>query len=266
VNCERARELASEALDGVLTTDDDAAYERHLVECPPCRSFHAELKESLLVLGELPTIEVDDTFDADVWRRIRRSEAPADAWGALRAKAAEWAERFRVVAPAWRWSPVGVAAAVLLFFVVSNPSGLRGVAGVAGGDAVGPRADVASPAERVAPAGPSELASASDSRSVSRNATAGEPVGDIPAAIERFLQAQDQAAPGRELNLEGDRESYRRSNYSYPLRRIPDPARVAIPGAVPVTGERPLGPSPAWPGDDPGSPRAPYGGSAVIAF
>ncbi len=76
MNCDRARELASEALDGALPAEASLHLDQHLDACPPCRTFLAELRESLLLLEDLPIVEVGDEFNQAVWARIRAEEAP----------------------------------------------------------------------------------------------------------------------------------------------------------------------------------------------
>ncbi len=253
MKCDRARELASEELDGALATDASGALERHLTDCPPCRTFFAELRESLLLLEDLPVLEVGDEFNAAVWARIRAEEAPQSVWAGWRARLASFGEQFGMMTPAWKWSPVGVAAALVLFFALTSgpsPSGWNGAS-----DA--PMASATEDAAAAVPMGPSPAPVESTFRRGAPNAAEGptllatgspasggtavttdDEVGDIPEAIERFLQRSES----RELLLEGGSDRYRQANYSYPLRRIPDPSRSGSVGSVPVSGQRFFGP------------------------
>ena len=88
MNCDRTRELISDSLDGVLADNLKGRFDRHLRDCAPCRAFHTQMKDSLLLLEELPAVEVAAGFDDAVWARIRAQEAPAGAWSQLRIRAA----------------------------------------------------------------------------------------------------------------------------------------------------------------------------------
>ena len=256
MKCDRVRELASEALDDVLTADQSERYHAHLEHCLGCRSFHADLKEALLTLHELPVLEVGDRFDAAVWSRIRTEEESVGFGERLRRAFSDLAERVRVTPPLWKWSPVGVAAAVALFVAVTSgpvpiaPEGAPEIAATSPPAEVPPVA-TSSPARAAgtirstpsatAPGGASPSEPASHLlASAGRDAPVAETSGsddseEIPEAIERFLQR----AESRSLSLEGDPDRFRRSNYSYPLRRVPDPRSFSGAGSVPVSGPHP---------------------------
>lgn len=211
MNCYRARELASEALDGALASSLAERFRVHLGECPPCRAFYAELRESLALLSELPEVTVNDRFDEAVWERIR---------GGAPRRSAEWWElgRWRDglqaavarsgLGAAWRWAPLGAAAALLAVFALSSSPSFDRDAAVAqapeartpltptpvafGPGAGGGSADVAAAAERI-----------------------DETLASMPQAIEVYLRSSS-----RDLRLETNGERLRRSDYSYPIRRV----------------------------------------------
>ncbi len=236
MNCDRARELVSEALDEALGSDLETRFHRHLVDCPSCRSHFSELKESLLLLDELPRVEVGDTFDAAVWSRIRAEEAPEGAWDALRVRLADLVESWRMTSSVWKWSPVGVAAMLALFVAIS-PGPLPGPietpttsVATATDPTPSPTAVSTGRDESRSP-GTSGLTGSGSHEALVAQASAADP-GEIPEAIERFLQMHES----RELRLDGDPDRYRRSNYSYPLRRVPDPSNSGGVGSIPVVG------------------------------
>ena len=218
MNCDRTRELISDSLDGVLADNLKGKFDRHVRDCAPCRAFHAQMKDSLLLLEELPAVEVDAGFDGAVWARIRAQESPAGAWSRLRIWAvAMWREAFP--GTFWKWSPVGVAAGVVLAFaIVSEPPPSSGIA----------QARVTKPASSraAAPAAASrvhyEVGQVLDARSGSL--VGEEIVAGIPNAVEKYLQNS------RDLRLRTDADRFRRSNYSYPLRRVQDPSFVPVTG------------------------------------
>jgi hypothetical protein len=257
LKCERARELTSEALDDALTNDVAEDFHRHLDDCPPCRTFFAEMKESLLLLDELPILEVRDSFDDAVWARLRAERSPAPAWSGLRDRVVELIESIRLAPPVWKWSPVGVAAALLLFLGISSSTGpLAPAPGRIADRSPTVESPTASPTSL-----PTRAAGGSSAATVVAEVSdvVDESAGDIPEAIERFLERNES----RELRLDADSDRYRRSNYRYPLRRVPDPSTFGGVGSVPV-----VGPTRPVPNRDPILPVAQPAseGAAVIAF
>jgi len=246
VNCDRIRELASEALDGTLSGSGASRFSEHVDACPPCRSFLGQLRESLLLLQELPSVEVGEDFERRVWSRIRAEEVGVGRWESLvRRVRSEWES----TAPAFaRWSPVAVAAGVLaMFAVTSSPDGSQWAASADGErsetvEASAPRG-VAAPiesADRV-----THVAQIAEPEAESVPDSAEELDYGIPRAVEAYLNS------GRELRARSEQQ-YLRSNYSYPL------TRVRVGGGMSGVGEgRPV--SENW------SPAA-GGGATVISF
>lgn len=219
MNCERIRELVSDALDGVLASSVTDRFHAHLDTCPPCRTYYMELKESLLLLEELPTVEVGDDFDRAVWARIRSEEEPRSVVQSLEERLEMLRLRFSFGTGLMRWSPVAAAALVLLgLAMVASPPGVAPVAdeSLSGTDvAVVPSSD----AELPPGASSRRTDDAADDATVA-DATNGfqeqEYVSGMPRAVEHYLEN------GQELRL-ANPERYEHSNYSYPLRQIPDP-------------------------------------------
>lgn len=236
MRCERVRELASEALDGRLAREEADAFQAHLASCLPCLAFCEELRESIALLDDLPTVEVGDEFNEAVWARVGAETEAAAGRDLLRpfrvGRLAELWEDIRRGYGLWRWSPVGVAAAAVAAMFALAPEPGPGGAFVAG---------EAAPEEIVAEAGP-EAAPAADGPVVSELATdyaaaEEEVVAEMPAAIKEFLRNAER------LRQSGEEERYRRSNYSYPLRRVSDSAILQVSGGA-ERGPRPV-PTPA---------------------
>jgi hypothetical protein len=219
LNCDRARELVSDSLDGALAESIAERFHEHLSGCAPCRVFHEELKESLLLLEEIPTYEVGDEFDKAVWKRIREQNATSDLWSAWKARLGFWRE-VSWDHSLWKWSPVGVAAGILMMVVISSgPVPSTNSAAVL-------RTETALSA--TAP-NPNEQASKEmvslDIRGGEFEEAEGETPAGMPEAIEAYLLRNS-----RDLRLQADRDRFRRSNYSYPLRRVQDPSFYRVSG------------------------------------
>ncbi|GJM45210.1 MAG: hypothetical protein DHS20C21_20520 [Gemmatimonadota bacterium] len=226
MKCERVRDLVSDALDGVLGDHIVDRFHQHLDSCPPCQSYYTELKESLLLLEELPVLEVDDSFDRAVWARIRTEEQPRSIGDILRERAEMLRVRFSFGTGLWRWSPVGVAALVLLGLAVSSdPSRLP-----QGGESrLADLSPVNDPVQESQPGSstprsedPSGLQEDAGNVIVSSFEEEEFPSA-MPQAVEAFLQT------GRDLRFKNS-DTYEHSNYSYPLRRIPDPTQGRAAG------------------------------------
>ena len=227
MKCDRVRELVSDALDGILDDAVEKEFHGHLKSCPPCRVFHEEMRESLLVLNELPVVEVSDDFDEAVWRQVRELAPPRSVRAHLRQRLAEAWSRFEALPGFARWTPAAVAATLLMMVAIS-PS-----------PAPGPRvAEVDPPAGESAAAEPVGLLAAApepapsphvvETPPASPEAAPEEVFAGMPEAVEAFLKN------ARELRLQADPDRYRRSNYSYPLRRVPTPRLGHNVSAQPV--------------------------------
>jgi len=226
VKCERVRHFVSDALDGVLGDHVADRFHRHLDDCPPCRAYYTELKESLLLLEELPVVDVDDSFDRAVWARIRREEEPVPLGTLLRERFEMLRVRFSFGTGLWRWAPAGVAALILLGVATSS--------GPARFGQPAPDAMAQFPEESdvdLASLEPGASAPRPDADALTTVDEDGVEVAfeeeefpsEMPHAIEAFLQS------GQDLRLKNT-ERYERSNYSYPLRRIQDPSRGQFVG------------------------------------
>ncbi len=239
MNCERMRELSSEAVDGVLDGVRAASYLAHLDSCPPCRVFDSQLREAIAMLAELPEVDAREGFEEAVWSRIAR-ETSAERGGLGRSVLRRMRARLGSLAPEMGrgvgWSFAGVGAFVLVLALVSgDPAPRSSVARVTPEPANEIAADVAS----------RSTATRSASETASPSAGEDEFVAEMPEAVREYLQN------AKELRLPNGAEHYRRSNYSYPVRRLDDPSLF-------LTGES----------SSPSGPRAPAASeeATVISF
>jgi anti-sigma factor RsiW len=218
------RELSSEALDGALEKDRRETYFAHLEACPPCRVFHEELRVAVAMLAELPEVDASEGFEERVWARIASENAAAARaqgawWSGLRSRVESLALGMRQGAG---WSVVGVATAVLVLALVSSDPAPR------------------SSAQRSAPVSGQEIASGSSPVSspvrtpeVRMVSEEDEFVAEMPEAVREYL---DNA---KDLRLPGGADRYRRSNYSYPMRRVDDPSLFLMGESTPGMGPLP---------------------------
>lgn len=57
ITCSELVELVTEYLEGALSADDARRFERHLVACPPCREYLAQLRDTI---GTVARLREDD--------------------------------------------------------------------------------------------------------------------------------------------------------------------------------------------------------------
>lgn len=210
MKCEHVRELVSDALDGALGAGTADRFHAHLQECPPCRAYHTELKETLLLLEELPVVSVGEEFDRAVWARIREEERSDSFVDLVRERWEMFRLRFSFGTGTWRWAPAGVGALVLGAVVVTS----NGWESLQREGAVG--------REEVANAGRQAAGESSGLDLVAMEPIADTDFGeeevtaDMPDVVETFLESSSM-----ELRLTPDRV-YRDAVYSYPIRRVRD--------------------------------------------
>lgn len=240
MNCDRARELSSEALDHTLPRELTATFRAHLEACPPCRAFVAELQESLALLRELPELEVNERFNEAVWARLReeRPRPQRRAWWE------GWRERFALagipgtLGSAWRWAPLGAAAIVLLVFALTSEPGFeQGSPGMTSAPPVGREISGTTPVAVPSPIRTRDDAFAARTAPGERGSSS-----QIPEAIEAYLRNG-----ARDLRLQSDSERLRGSTYTYPIRRVGDSGLIRV-----GSGGRAPGVAPARPVSEPG--------------
>jgi hypothetical protein len=213
LNCDKTKDLFSEAIDGAMSPVEARDFETHLAGCPPCRVAFGDLKDALSVLGELPSIDVGPEFDDAVWRRLRAEQRAGEQPGVtLGERVREWVGGLRL-GSSWRWAPLGAAAAILGWVALSSDqAALPGTSREKGASGGLVRVESTVP----------------DTETLLRNPdfipvefTAG-----MPKAVEEFISRGEDLTP-----------RYRQSNYNYPFRPVSDPIVVPMPvstGAAPI--------------------------------
>lgn len=63
----------SEYLDGELATEDCAAVEAHIADCPPCVAFLQELRSSVEASRSFKTPVAPHPVDAEIRERLQRA-------------------------------------------------------------------------------------------------------------------------------------------------------------------------------------------------
>lgn len=105
MECDRILELLPGRLDGSLEDRRATEVETHLRDCPRCAAEEEALKETLDLLGNLPSIQAPPELLEGIRRKIAAESQPAATGKGLFASA-----RIRI--------PLEAAAAVLLFLLV----------------------------------------------------------------------------------------------------------------------------------------------------
>lgn len=237
MKCDRLRDLASSALDGALDARRTEVYFDHLRACPPCLAFHEELRRSLALLAELPVVDASEGFEDRVWSRLAEEgftgSQPARSPG-FAGRVREWAAASFASSTGWeRWSFASVAAAVFALALVSPDPAPRPAKVASSVSAPSPGAEVA---ELFTPSVPGSGAGAAAPR-VGLVAEEDEFVAEMPEAVREYLRH------AKDLRLPVGEDGYRRSNYSYPVRRVVDPSpfqltgESAAPSSLPGAGD-----------------------------
>lgn len=228
MKCASVRELASDALDGVLEPALAKRFHSHVDACPSCQSFYAELRESLVLLTELPELEPSADFEREVWAKIREEESPVGLRETMQARWQSFLRRIEVGMAPWRMAPMAAVAVALVIVALmpadqegrARPSTEREVSSRGGGSQLTGSGPATGAGEIAVPASPTEFAVAGDLEPAldEDEVSTEEFEAGMPEAVLRFLES----AP--ELRLPSP-EQYRRSNYHYPIRRVEDPMR-----------------------------------------
>jgi len=115
MKCARAIELFSSYAENAMEAPLRLAFEQHLAECEECKGAYESFNATLMVLEEMPEMEVPAGFHAAVMARIDRAMQanphPVRWWHL------DWGRVFTVRVPA-RALAVGFAALLLLVVLV----------------------------------------------------------------------------------------------------------------------------------------------------
>jgi predicted anti-sigma-YlaC factor YlaD len=69
MTCKELVELVTEYLEGTLSTLDSTRFEEHLAECPGCRTYLQQMRQTIRVLGRLP----EEALSADSREELLRA-------------------------------------------------------------------------------------------------------------------------------------------------------------------------------------------------
>lgn len=110
MNCRSAESLYSALIEDELSQEEQRSLEAHLMGCRRCSVAVKELRETLVLMSALPTVETSPHFEEEIFDRIRSGEA-------LRPTLIEWLGGFWTAA---RLRPVflGGAAVCALWIAV----------------------------------------------------------------------------------------------------------------------------------------------------
>jgi len=160
MNCRSAESLYSAFIEDELSQEEQRSLEAHLMGCRRCSGAVKELKETLVLMSALPTVETSPHFEEEIFDRIRSGEA-------LRPTLIEWLGDFWT---ADRLRPVflGGAAVCALWIAVF----------VARPDTFFPKGDAGLNREAVAPS--SNSSDSSDEGSLA--SSGGVPAPDAESA------------------------------------------------------------------------------------
>jgi hypothetical protein len=116
MNCRSAESLYSAFIEDELNQEEQRSLEAHLMGCRRCSVAVKELRETLVLMSALPTVETSPHFEEEIFDRIRSGEA-------LRPTLIEWLGDFWT---ADRLRPVflGGAAVCALWItvIIARPS------------------------------------------------------------------------------------------------------------------------------------------------
>ena len=69
MTCKELVELVTAYLEGTLSALDGARFEEHLAECPGCRTYLQQMRQTIHVLGGLP----EESLSADSREELLRA-------------------------------------------------------------------------------------------------------------------------------------------------------------------------------------------------
>jgi anti-sigma factor RsiW len=77
MTCQELVELVTAYLDGVLSDEERAAFERHLALCPGCDRYLRQFRTTIDLVGELPQESLSDPVRADLMAAFASWHGPA---------------------------------------------------------------------------------------------------------------------------------------------------------------------------------------------
>lgn len=243
-SCDRIVPLFSLHLEGESSPAEDAQVRTHLVECAECRQEFADLKATLVLVRELPTIAAPEGFEAQVLLRLNEARAVSNQSAELSAwerddAAAVGAPTVIVIEDRWwrhwipRFAAAAAAAAVVSLALIGGQRMLRPGAWVGADQASGP-AIVSSPgaqdfADGALPDG------SSDSRIGAESVSGGGRPVSSSAGLVSAGSSRGVAGPQGLVSL-GDRSPGDSRRFDDLRSLFPDLPAELIP-AIPLNGE-----------------------------
>jgi len=112
MKCSRIQKLLSEYIDGALDAKTLTEVERHLKECPDCRTVGEELASTVKLLRTLPEIKAPEEFSQSVSRLIQR-KLLIDETGEM-----PRSEHRRIIPLTFLRAAAGLAAVLMLMVLV----------------------------------------------------------------------------------------------------------------------------------------------------
>ena len=73
--CKELVEIITDYLEGTLPERDRARFDAHILTCPPCREYVAEMNATLRLTGRLTVESISSGARDDLLRALRRMEA-----------------------------------------------------------------------------------------------------------------------------------------------------------------------------------------------
>ncbi len=125
IKCSRALDLFSGYVEGEIESEQRAALEAHMAGCPDCHSAFERFNAAIMMLEEMPEVEVPADFHAAVMARVerarRRTPRPVRWWQL------DWQRAFTVRVPV-RAAAMGLAV-ILIAIGLVRLTPMNGVVG-----------------------------------------------------------------------------------------------------------------------------------------
>lgn len=70
LTCRELVELVTEYLEESLPPSERLRFESHLQDCPYCRTYLEQMRQTILLLGRIPEETIDSTMEDELLRRF----------------------------------------------------------------------------------------------------------------------------------------------------------------------------------------------------
>ncbi|MCE5323130.1 zf-HC2 domain-containing protein [bacterium] len=114
MKCTKAQELFSAYMENTMDPPLRVVFEQHLAQCPKCKANYEKFHASIVMLEELPAVEVPHGFHAAVMARVERERMRTPSpvrWWKL-----DWQRALTIRVPV-RAAAMGFAALLLMVMV-----------------------------------------------------------------------------------------------------------------------------------------------------